>query len=200
MFSNDFIIFSFYENDLTMIMIFLLKKEGKCNWKELMQRAQVIEENIHEWCWSLKISNKVPRSWRKGFRRETQWKMWIFVTFDYVPKAKNGNTNVSTQDKYHLPHAPLEWNRDLSFAQSESNVDNQFKEGFEEPPPNAHGDFIQYGHNENVAMGSQWPQSVYTKMKEGCQHGINKRDDKSYHFTLKFQVFDFSFRVEFKEE
>jgi hypothetical protein len=94
----------------------------------------------------------------------------------------------------------LEGNCDLSYAQSESNVDNEFKDGFDEPPLDAHEYFIQYGHGENVLVGSQWPQLVYTKPKEGCQHGINKSDDKSYHFTLNFQVVDFSSGVEFNEE
>jgi hypothetical protein len=47
-FPNDVIIFSCYENALPVNLRFLLKQEGKCSWKELMQRAQVIERNIHE--------------------------------------------------------------------------------------------------------------------------------------------------------
>jgi hypothetical protein len=41
---------------------------------------------------------------------------------------------------------------------------------------------------------------VYTKPKEECWHGINKCDDKSYHFTLNFQVVDLLYGVEFNEE
>jgi hypothetical protein len=41
--------------------------------------------------------------------------------------------------------------------------------------------------------------SLY-KAKEECQHGINKSDDKSYHFTLNLQAIDFSSGVEFNEE
>jgi hypothetical protein len=48
MFPNNVIIFSFYENALPMNLKFLLKKEGKCSWKELMQRAQVIERYVLE--------------------------------------------------------------------------------------------------------------------------------------------------------
>jgi hypothetical protein len=96
----------------------------------------------------------------------------------------------------HLQHAPLQGNCDLSYAQSESNVDNEFKDGLDELPLDTHEDFIQYGHNENVAIDYQWPQPVYAKLKEGCQHGI----DKSYHFTLNFQAIDFLSGVEFNEE
>jgi hypothetical protein len=84
-----------------------------------------------------------------------------------------------SQFKKNTIHHMLHWREihDLSYAQFESNVDNEFKDGFDEPPLDAHEDFIQYGHGENVAVGSQWPQLVYTKPKEGCQHGMNKSDD-----------------------
>jgi hypothetical protein len=36
-FPNDVIIFSCYENSLPVNLRFLLKQEGKCNWKKLMQ-------------------------------------------------------------------------------------------------------------------------------------------------------------------
>jgi hypothetical protein len=48
MFPNNVIIFSCYEHAFPMNLKFLLKKEGKCNWKELMQLAQVIEINVLE--------------------------------------------------------------------------------------------------------------------------------------------------------
>jgi hypothetical protein len=90
------------------------------------------------------------------------------------------STNVSIQEEYHLPHAPWEGNFDLSYAQFESNDHNEFKNGFDEPPLDAHEYFIQYGHSENVAMGSQWPQLVYTKSQEGCEHGMNKSNVNNY--------------------
>jgi hypothetical protein len=37
-------------------------------------------------------------------------------------------------------------------------------------------------------------------MKEEFQHGINKSDDRSYHFTLNFQDIDFLSGLEFNEE
>jgi hypothetical protein len=83
-------------------------------------------------------------------------------------------------------------NFNLSYAQFESNDHNEFKDGFDEPPLDAHEYFIQYDHGENVSMGSQWPQASLYKLKEECQHGINKSDDKSYHFTLNLQAIDFS--------
>jgi hypothetical protein len=48
MFPNDVIMFSCYENSFLVNLRFLLKQEGKCSWKELMQQDQVIERNIHE--------------------------------------------------------------------------------------------------------------------------------------------------------
>jgi len=60
-----------------------------------------------------------------------------------------------------------------------SNVDNVFNNIFEEPPLDGHEYFIQCGHGENVTIGSQWPQLVYTNAKEECEHGINKSDDIS---------------------
>jgi hypothetical protein len=68
----------------------------------------------------------------------------------------------------------MEGKFDLSYAQFESNVDNEFKDGFEEPPLDVHEYFIQYGHGENVAMGSQWPQPVYTKPKRNVNMGSTK--------------------------
>jgi hypothetical protein len=119
---------------------------------------------------------------------------------DYVHEAKNKNPNVSVQEEYHLPHVPLDGNCDLSYPQSDSNVDNEFNYRFDEPPLDAHGDFIQYGHGENVTMGSQQPHPIYTNMKEECQNGIKKSDDKSYYFKLNFQAIDFLYRLEFNEE
>lgn len=126
--------------------------------------------------------------------------MWKFLYIDYVPEDKSEIPNVSIQEEYHLSHAPWEGNSDLSYAQSESNVDNEFKDIFKEPPQDVHEYFIECGHDENIAVGSQWPQPVYTNLKEECQHGINKNDDKSTQFTYNFQDVDFSYGIEFNEE
>jgi hypothetical protein len=48
MFPNDVIIFSCYENSLPTNLRFLLRQEGKHSWKELMQRAQLIERFVLE--------------------------------------------------------------------------------------------------------------------------------------------------------
>jgi hypothetical protein len=200
MFPNDFIIFSFYENAFPVNMRFLLKKEGKCSWKELMQQAQVIEENIHQRGVDiLKFPICFQDNGEKDLEEKSNEICENLFTSDYVPEAENENPNVSIQEKYHLPHAPLEGNCDLSYVNLRVMLTMSLRI-FDEPPLDAHEYFIQYGHGENVAVGSQWPQLVYTKMKEECQHGINKSDDKIYHFTLNFQVVDFSSEVEFNEE
>ena len=78
----------------------------------------------------------------------------VIFFLDLVLETENENYNVSIQRRYHLPHAPLEGNCDLSYAQSESNDNNMFKDGFEEPPLDVHADLIQFGHGENDAVGS----------------------------------------------
>jgi hypothetical protein len=94
----------------------------------------------------------------------------FFLHHDFVPETENENPNVSIQEEYYHPHAP--WgNFDLSYAQFESNDHNELKDGFDEPPLDAHEYLIQYDHGENVAMGSQMPQPIYTKTQEECLHG-----------------------------
>jgi hypothetical protein len=124
----------------------------------------------------------------------------FFFTSDFVPKTKNENPNVSIQDECYLPHAPWEGNFHLSYAQFEINDHNDFKNGFKEPPLDVQKDFIQYNHGENVAIGSQLPQPVYSNLKQECLHWMNKIDDKSYHFTFNHQAIYFSYGVEFNEE
>jgi hypothetical protein len=115
-------------------------------------------------------------------------------------EEKSEKLDVSIQEEYHSPHAPLVENSNLSYVQSESSDDNELKDKFDEPLLYTHEDLIQHDHGENVAVGSQWPQLVYTELKEGCQHGINESDNKSYHLTLNLQVVDCSYGVEFNEE
>lgn len=81
-----------------------------------------------------------------------------------------------------------EGNYNLSYAQHENSVDNQLKVRLEEPPLDAHGYFIQYGHGQNVVVHSQWPKLIYMNPHEEYQHGMNKND----HSTLNFQDVCFS--------
>jgi hypothetical protein len=87
----------------------------------------------------------------KDLEEKSNERCEIFFASDFVPEDESENPNVSIQEEYYQPHAPWEENFDLSYAQFESNDHNEFKDGFDEPPPNAHEDFIQYDHVENVA-------------------------------------------------
>jgi hypothetical protein len=94
-----------------------------------------------------------PKHQEKDLEEKSYQRCENISTLDYVLEDKSENPIVSIQEEYHLQHAPLEINPDLSYAQSENNVNNEFKDIFEEPPLDVHEDFIQCGHGKNVAVG-----------------------------------------------
>jgi hypothetical protein len=69
-----------------MNLRFLLKQEGKCNWRELMQQAQDIEENIHESNVDLlKFPIHFPKHQEKDLKEKSYQICENFSTSNYVP-------------------------------------------------------------------------------------------------------------------
>jgi hypothetical protein len=121
------------------------------------------------------------------------------VFLDLVLETENEDPKVSIQEEHHILHAPLEGNFNLSCAQFESNDHNEFKYEFGEPPLDEHKYFIQYNHDENVAIDSQMAQPTYTKPQEECLHWMKIIYDDIHHFTSNFYDIDFSYEVDFNE-
>lgn len=70
------------------------------------------------------------------------------------------------QEKCNQPHLSWEEYFNLSQAQYENLLGNNLENEFEGPPINSHKYFNQYAHEENVAVGLQWPHFDYTKTQE----------------------------------
>jgi hypothetical protein len=85
---------------------FILKQEGKCNWKELVQRAQVIERDVLETGANI-LNFLIYFQGNKGMDFEENFDERHELFLDLVLGTENKDYNVLIQEKYHPLHAPL---------------------------------------------------------------------------------------------